>query len=341
MAIYFVRPSYPAHLKCFDKNVQLMRYKEKRPYLLVDAKISDIKTSVLVPLSKATERRLERSNLYKEIKSPLGVMSTVIRDKDTGDPISLVRHDWAIPYNPDAVKKLNIEDMFDGNYKYELGQILKALRCERTEEPSATMKEIELNTQLAIDNLQKLKKESHYEACPDIVKQSRGAKNYKVPEAEEFVALLLKAVEDKDADSVPLAKEQTPLFFREVDERFSFSQAVKNEEPPFSNESDLQQSTMSYAGAVKKTPLAAEHKQAAGVADEQQNDEAGTAASSSNLSGSVDVIPPATRKTRRKLPTVKLTNLTEKTVKKSEQTFAQAASSQPSQLTFKGAPPKK
>ncbi|MGL4734238.1 MAG: hypothetical protein ACRCWB_03890 [Enterovibrio sp.] len=364
--------------------------------MLTNAKISGIKKSVLVPLSRATDNRLQKAQLYTEAESPLGAMSTIIHNPKTGAPVSIARHDWAIPHNPLAVKMLNIDEMFDGGHKDDLKTILNAIRSDKRRGSLTTIEQIERNTQSTIESIQQLKDEPLYEEFPDIVKQFRGVKDYKIPPNEKFVPLILKGMEEKGADGTSQPKKQAPSLFREVDSRFSFSQALKNEEPLFFNENEPQKSTMSYAAAVKKAPLASACALATSVIADQQNEGSDSTDSSSDqvelenaslsptaaeqnlpftaealdvtceqAEGTAPTTPPASTSghldaasslarnaRRRPLKNLKLTNFVEKpeplagrpsslteesrpSAKESAQTFAQAASSQPSSLVFK------
>ncbi|MGL5291190.1 MAG: hypothetical protein ACRC9T_04600 [Vibrionaceae bacterium] len=348
MAIYFVRPSYLSFLQSVDCNTNLLSNKEKRPFLLVDAKINKIETSVLVPLSMATEKRIQKQLLYKERKSPLASMGTIIYDPDTGEAASIARHDWAVPYNPLAVQKLEFDALFEGRYKEQMNRILKALRRDPTGKPSEKMKEIELNTQVTIDVIRKLKSDPACAAYlaqqdyPDIAKQNCQAKNYQIPADEVFRPIVLTKWNDEQSTDDEQKEGYTQdLFDEKNDEQsqakpsapsqqfggaLSFSRVVKGEklfsydkeQSPRKDSALYQRSTLSYAAVTKKSPLPQESPQTVTACDEPHEVEQQTLFSNHAEGG----IPAPINSKRKPFRKIKLTNLGV-----SELTFAQAASS--------------
>ncbi|MGL5336531.1 MAG: hypothetical protein ACRC9R_10400 [Enterovibrio sp.] len=339
MAIYFVRPSYLKFLQDIDGNINLMHNKDKRPFVLVNAKIKKVEASVLVPLSMATENRLKKERRYKESREE-GVrsvsMSTVIYEEGTRKALSIARHNWVIPYNLHAVEKLELNELFEGNHKEQLSKILQALRADSTGKPSETMKQIELNTQSTIDIFDEWKKDptcaSHPSKhdYPNIAKVNRRAKNYTVPTDEIFKPMDLSKWNDEqstdDETNKEQPKEKPTLLARKVEPTLSFARVAKNDDLEEYEKQQLQQKNAnSYAAAVAKNlpDITKSTQPKANAGEENQEKEVQPLPSTSEnvpaSSGGADTYVGSRRKPLSK---VKFTDLSSK----SAITFAQAAS---------------
>ncbi|MGL5334642.1 MAG: hypothetical protein ACRC9R_00595 [Enterovibrio sp.] len=340
MAIYLVRPSYLQFLKRIDGDANLMNNKEKRPFILVNATIKKVETSVLVPLSKATEKRIKKQQLYKEHQSHLASMSTIIYEPNTREALSIARHHWSIPYNERAVKKLNLDEMFEGGYKEQMSGILKALRQDSSGKPSETVQQLEQNEQFTIGKIQEFKTD-HVSATsqifPDLVKQNKHAQKYQVPDRENFNPINSSEWSDDqntdeesasstqyslDGMNKGLAKATPPLQHRKVEAGLSFARAVKGEKPLDSNKDNPPpKPTMPYAAAAKKLPSHVSTAQPPGYVCEQAK-EIEPLSSHPNQSDTecANIIPVKSK--RKPFGQMKLGNLTAVP----SLTFAQAAS---------------
>ncbi|MGL6176520.1 MAG: type III toxin-antitoxin system ToxN/AbiQ family toxin, partial [Vibrionaceae bacterium] len=135
VTIYFVRPSYLQHLNIADSSVNLLGNKVKRPFLLMNATVRQTSTDFLVPLTNATSNRVNKALLHENLAKPQISRGIVIYD-ESKEPVSIARFNWMVPYNANAVEKLDIDTLFDGRHKTELRTILRVLRNERTGEPT-------------------------------------------------------------------------------------------------------------------------------------------------------------------------------------------------------------
>lgn len=334
MTIYFVRPSYLRHLKQVDNSVKLLGEKVKRPFLLVNATVRQASADFLVPLTTAKSTRLRKVLQYEDLTAPALSMGTAIYDCESKAPVSIARPDWMVPYNAEAVKKLKIDDLFEGHHKTELQKILRALRDERTGYQTETGRLLASRTQQMVEMSESLRQHE----WPKFAKLVQRAKDYKAPNDEVF--------EPMDTRSYDEMRQAEAVCQSQVASAEQTEPKPVAKKPP----SKLVTQQISYAEMAKAKPLSdprAESEagaesprteQKASVLNDQidQNNSMGSGASAGEEQASTSELPSVVTSSRRRpLRRVKLVTLSSQ-----PSTFAAAASSQaPSSAATKEASP--